>query len=475
MTAFRRLGWNFALQHAAELARGIGKPLLVVEILKVDYPFASERLHGFMLDGISERNGALQESPVFHYPFVERNPGEADGLIKALAKGAACVVSDDFPAFFLPKWVSGEAEAAGIRFDLVDSNGLIPLRAPEKVFSAAYHFRRYIQKSLMDHLPESPEADPLQTPIPPFEPDVLEDVWERWPPADGDRLRVGVEALRDLPLDSAVGLAPTTGTSEAALRTLRSFLNEGLGRYAEDRNHPDAGATSGLSPFLHFGTLSSHQVFSEVSGWEGWTPLRLSEETRGAREGWWGMGSGAEAFLDQFITWRELGFNMCAYREDYARYRSLPEWARNTLELHQGDPRAHLYEYEDFRTARTHDPLWNAAQRQLVEEGTIHNYLRMLWGKKILEWTASPVDALEIMLDLNDRFALDGRDPNSYSGIFWCLGRYDRGWPERPVYGKVRSMSSDRTRKKVRLEEYLLRYGPEVSGSGPAPDQETGA
>ncbi len=137
----------------------------------------------------------------------------------------------------------------------------------------------------------------------------------------------------------------------------------------------------------------------------------------------------------------------------------LEQWARETLRIHENDPRPFQYSYAEFREARTHDKLWNAAQNQLRTEGIIHNYLRMLWGKKILEWSSSPQEALDIMIDLNDRYALDGRDPNSYSGIFWCLGRYDRGWPERPVFGKVRSMSSDRTMKKVQLKEYLARHG----------------
>jgi deoxyribodipyrimidine photo-lyase len=191
---------------------------------------------------------------------------------------------------------------------------------------------------------------------------------------------------------------------------------------------------------------------------EGWTPLRLSDRADGAREGWWGMGDGAEAFLDQLVTWRELGYNLSSRRDDYAAYESLPGWARDTLEEHEVDPRPHTYTLEEFREARTHDPLWNAAQRQLLREGVIHNYLRMLWGKKILEWAPSAREALEIMVDLNDRFATDGRDPNSYSGIFWCLGRYDRGWPERPIFGKVRSMSSESTRRKIKLKKYLETF-----------------
>jgi len=170
------------------------------------------------------------------------------------------------------------------------------------------------------------------------------------------------------------------------------------------------------------------------------------------------MSPGAEAFLDQLITWRELGFNMSSMREDYAEFSSLPDWAQETLAVHEGDPRPRAYSLVEFREARTHDPLWNAAQRQLLKEGRIHNYLRMLWGKKILEWSPSPRDALAVMIELNDRYALDGRDPNSYSGIFWCLGRYDRGWPERPIYGKVRSMSSKNTMRKVSLDKYLKTF-----------------
>jgi deoxyribodipyrimidine photo-lyase len=169
------------------------------------------------------------------------------------------------------------------------------------------------------------------------------------------------------------------------------------------------------------------------------------------------MSESAEAFLDQLITWRELGIGYCRNVPDYATYETLPQWARSTLEDHVSDPREHTYSLEQFESAATHDELWNAAQRQLTNEGIIHNYLRMLWGKKILEWTRNPREAFDIMVELNNRYALDGRDPNSYSGIAWVMGRFDRGWPERPVFGKVRSMSSPRTRKKVSLEAYLTR------------------
>ncbi|MEJ2699620.1 MAG: deoxyribodipyrimidine photolyase, partial [Desulfuromonadales bacterium] len=158
---------------------------------------------------------------------------------------------------------------------------------------------------------------------------------------------------------------------------------------------------------------------------------------------------------------RELGFNFCAFRDDYDRYESLPDWARQTLDAHAEDPRPTLYSLDEFAAADTHDPLWNAAQGQLLREGRLHNYVRMLWGKKILEWSASPREALAIMVELNNLYALDGRDPNSWSGIFWCLGRYDRPWgPERPIFGKIRYMSSQNTARKVRVKDYIRKYAP---------------
>jgi deoxyribodipyrimidine photo-lyase len=171
------------------------------------------------------------------------------------------------------------------------------------------------------------------------------------------------------------------------------------------------------------------------------------------------MSANAEGFLDQVITWRELGYNFTSHRADYDRYESLPDWAQKTLKKHARDGRKYVYNLEQFETAATHDQLWNAAQTQLVGEGRLHNYLRMLWGKKILEWSGSPQKGLEIMIHLNNKYGLDGRNPNSYSGIFWILGRYDRPWgPERPIFGTIRYMSSANTARKVSVENYVRKY-----------------
>jgi deoxyribodipyrimidine photo-lyase len=173
------------------------------------------------------------------------------------------------------------------------------------------------------------------------------------------------------------------------------------------------------------------------------------------------MSPSAEAFLDQLAVWRELGFNRCASTDDYDRYRSLPDWARRTLGEHAADPRPEVYSAARLEQARTGDRLWNAGQRQLRTEGRLHNYIRMVWGKNILAWSRTPEQALKRMIALNDRWALDGRDPNSYSGILWCLGRYDRAWgPERPVFGKIRYMTSANTQRKLRCKAYLRKYAP---------------
>ena len=173
------------------------------------------------------------------------------------------------------------------------------------------------------------------------------------------------------------------------------------------------------------------------------------------------MSQPAEAFLDELVTWRELGYVFCFHRPDYDRFESLPQFALDTLAKHAADKRPHVYSLEQLARAQTHDRIWNAAQTQLVREGTIHNYLRMLWGKKIYEWSATPELALAHMIELNNRYALDGRNPNSYSGIFWTMGRFDRPWPERKVFGTLRCMTSDSTEKKLDLTTYLARFSPE--------------
>jgi deoxyribodipyrimidine photo-lyase len=308
-----------------------------------------------------------------------------------------------------------------------------------------------------------PEPDPLARISLPVLPALPPDILLKWPAVSPDTLAAGLNVLKSLPMSHYPGpVSGFTGGQTAGGKVLRAFLSHDFMAYNELRNHPDAEATSGLGPYLHFGHISSHHVVSEILELENWTMDRLKGPERGQRSGWWQLSDSAEAFFDQIITWRELGFNMCYQRPgDYDQFSSLPGWVQNELNQHAGDPRPYLYSVETLENARTHDALWNAAQTQLVQEGRIHNYLRMLWGKKILEWSSGPREALQTMLYLNNTYALDGRDPNSYSGIFWVLGRYDRPWgPERPIFGKIRYMSSANTRRKLKLKAYLQRYHP---------------
>jgi deoxyribodipyrimidine photo-lyase len=354
------------------------------------------------------------------------------------------------------------AEGIETRLEAVDSCGIVPVARPGRAFATAHAFRRWLQKNLLAPLREFPEAEPLgSSTLRACDAD-LREIEAGWPPLPDE---FDLDALlAALPIDHSVGrVSDRTGGTRAARDELRRFLDQGLPRYTEDRNQPQRRVTSRLSAYLHHGQISSHEIFAALAEGEGWSFSRVAGDAKGARAGWWGMSENAEAFVDQLITWRELGFNAAFFLENYQDYESLPAWARTTLAEHEEDPRPHLYDLPEFETARTHDALWNAAQTQLVRKGEMHNYLRMLWGKKILEWSASPRRALEIMIELNNRYALDGRDPNSYSGIFWVLGRYDRAWgPERAVFGKIRYMSSQNTARKLRVKEYVERYGNEA-------------
>ncbi|HEY5638847.1 MAG TPA: deoxyribodipyrimidine photolyase [Dehalococcoidia bacterium] len=458
MIAYRRTSWNFALQRAAELAASLGKPLLILEALRCDYPWASDRLHRFVLDGMADNARALRETSVGYYPYVELRPGEGRGLLESLAGRSCAVVTDDYPAFFLPRAVSTAAERISAPLEEVDSNGLLPMREADKAFLTAHSFRRFLQRQLPAHLDQMPEPDPVRTSSIPLK-HLPADILKRWPPASNALLADDRRELATVEVDHQVRPVDGRGGADMAASLLHRFVEHRLPSYAGRRNEPSEDMTSELSPYLHFGHISAHEVFAEVTRAEAWSPGRLGPVLDGRRSGWWGVSASSDAFLDQLVTWRELGFNFCHMKGDYDRFESLPDWARTTLHRHAADTRPYLYSRDELESAATHDPVWNAAQRQLLKEGRIHGYLRMLWGKKILEWTHSPEEAFEIMIHLNNRFALDGRDPNSYSGISWCLGRYDRPWgPERAIFGKVRYMSSENTRRKLNLRPYLERY-----------------
>ncbi len=459
-TSNRRPGWNFALERALEWSRELDRPLIVLDALRVDYRWASDRIHAFVLAAIADNAAVYAKRGVQHYAYVEPQIGAGRGLLARLSERACVVIGDDYPCFMLPRMSQAGAKRVGVRMEIVDSNGILPLRATSDVFPTAYAFRRFLQKNLAQHLVHAPAANPFSK-LRRREPaDIPAEVERVWPRAKSSLLAGAKSELARLPIDHGVPAVALRGGCVAAAKQLEEFLARRMVDYDEKRNEPDADGSSGLSALLHFGMLSIHQVFAALAAREEWTLSRLSSKASGSRSGWWGMSTTAESFLDQAITWRELGFNFSSKRADYDRYESLPLWARQTLEEHAADPRPHLYDLAQFEAAATHDPLWNAAQTELVSTGRMHNYLRMLWGKKILEWSPSPRAALEVLVELNNKYALDGRDPNSYSGIFWCLGRFDRPWgPQRSILGKVRYMSSENTARKYSVDGYCSRFG----------------
>jgi deoxyribodipyrimidine photo-lyase len=463
MTAFRRAGWNFSLERAVELARDLAKPLVVVETLKSGCPWSSDRHHGFVIRGMADNARRFHRSGILYYPHVEHETGSARELVAALARAACVVVTDEFPIRSFREDARAVAAQVQVRLEGVDSNGLLPIRSAPREYPSAYAFRRFLQKALPDFLIQSPSPNPLARLKLPRLDALPKAVRTRWPEIDAKFLAGDWPQLASLPIDHGVKVAETPGGSRAAQARLEKFVEHGLPRYHEDRKQPDCDVASGLSPYLHFGHISAHEVFLAVAGWSGWSPGQISGSTSGKSTGWWGMPEPAEAFLDELITWREIGYNLSARRDDYDRYESLPDWAKATLAKHSSDRREHVYSLAEFEAGRTHDPLWNAAQMQLVREGRMHNYLRMVWGKKILQWTASPQEALDTMIELNNKYALDGQNPNSYSGIFWILGRYDRPWaPQRPIFGTIRYMSSENTARKIRVKEYVRKYSPKL-------------
>ncbi len=461
MIAARRTSHSFALDHAIARAIELGRPLIVVEPLRAGYRWASERMHAFVLQGMADTATAFAAARITYHPYVEPVLGHGSGLLVALAQKACLVVTDEQPGFFLPRMVAAAGAKLAVRLEQVDGNGILPLRAGLRAWPSAVTFRRHLQKVLGPHLIARPSARPFsRLPSSVRDGELPSAVLKRWPAASTALLAAAPEALAMLPIDHTVAAVALRGGSRAAADALDTFIDDRLARYGEGHNHPDDDAASGLSPYLHFGHVSAHEVAQRVWASAGWDPSRVAHaKATGSREGWWGLPPGPEKFLDELITWRELGYGFCFHRADYDQWSSLPDWAKATLTEHASDPRPEHYTPGELEAAATKDPVWNAAQRQLVGEGRIHNYLRMLWGKKILEWSPNPRRALATLIELNNKYALDGRDPNSYSGIFWTLGRFDRPWaPNRPIFGCIRYMSSASTLKKLHLKQYLARW-----------------
>ena len=463
----RRVSHNHTLDYALKCAREIGKPLVIYEGLRLDYPWASARLHQFIIEGMRDNMATAVRRGFAYWPFVESQKQPGRGLLARIAARAAVVVTDDFPCFIVPGQSASFAAKTDRAVIAVDSNSIVPLRLLGEAPYAAAHLRRRIQKGFAEAFenrsarkpkPASAEASRIE---PDFEVAQLDDP---------------EQLAASLPIDQKVGpVSERVGGATAAHAQLKAFIKHGLPRYADDRSAPmppSAFHGSGLSPYLHLGHIGIEEVVMAVFGATGgYASSRLQLENQGKREGFFGNDRNANAFLDEALTWRDVGYVWHLHRREDTRSlaTALPNWARSTLGAHAGDRRDFVYDLAAWESASTHDPLWNAAQRELVATGGIHNYLRMLWGKKVIEWSRTPEEAYQTLVHLNNKYALDGRNPNSYTGILWCFGLFDRPWAERNVLGQIRHMSSANTAKKFKLGPYL-----DWVATLPAPKSSTG-
>ena len=418
----RRIAANHALGFAAGLANRLGVPLLVFESLGCDYPYASDRLHAFVLEGAAETAAHLHKLGAGYVFELRRKKGERS-RIGELESSAAALVVDDFP---------GERRESAVAAYAVDSSCVVPAHSIEKRMYAAYALRPRIHRLLPQFLKPAPDVK-------------LEKRFREPVPAMHTEVKKGsaAEVAASCEIDHTV--APSTsfrGGRAQAEKRLETFLEQRLSRYAGEKNEPSAHATSELSPYLHAGYISALEVALAVRDYAAQHKLMADE------------------FLEEVIVRRELAFNFAWHARRTDSLEELPDWARESIHKHRKDRRDPAYSREQFEQAATYDSLWNATQKELLLRGKIHGYYRMYWGKKIVEWSKSAAEALATMIHLNDRYALDGQDPNTYGNILWCFGLHDRPWPERPVFGTIRSMVRTGMERKTDVAAYIqeIRY-----------------
>ncbi|MCR4391422.1 MAG: deoxyribodipyrimidine photo-lyase [Candidatus Acetothermia bacterium] len=419
MQASQRASGNPALEHAVALGNDLGLPVAVAFGLTPSYPEANLRHYAFMLAGLKETALELADRGI---RFVLRF-GDPPEVALELAREAAALVTDRSYLRHGRAWRADVASRAPCPVVEVEGDAVVPVELAygRQAWSAAV-LRRRIRPLLPRFLHPLPEQEPrrssLGLDLPGEDPEKVEPLLDRLPV---------VRPVPPLPLPA--------GTA-AARQRLDRFVADGLRFYADRRNHPSGPVTSGLSPYLHFGQISPVEVALRVQGVGG---------------------PGADAFLEELVVRRELALNFVLYNSSYDAFHGLPLWARRTLRRHSADPRPALYSPKALEQGETDDPIWNAAQTQLRREGTIHAYLRMYWGKMFLLWTTTPEEAFRLALALNNKYALDGRDPSSYGGVGWCFGLHDRPFPERPIWGNVRPMTRRGLEGKFDLRPYLAR------------------
>lgn len=428
MQQSQRLHWNHALTYAIEQANELGLPVIIGFGITPRFPEANRRHYRFMFDGLKE---IAREAPLLGLSFVAKL-GSPDVVCADLAKEAALTVVDAGYLRIQRFWREAAAKRLSCRLVEVESDVVVPVRvASHKEEFMAATLRPKIYRVLSQHLTPVHEVRPRYRgdgSAPLFRSTTADELEKMF-----DRLQVDA---------SVQTVTWIRGGTRLALQRLEEFIEEKLQHYSTRRNDPTTTCSSGLSPYLHFGHISPVYV--------AW---RIANQP---------PSTSTEAFLEELIVRRELAVNFVFYNSCYDLFEGLPRWAVETLTKHEKDPRQYCYTREALERAQTHDPIWNACQLELIHRGTMHNYMRMYWGKKILEWTSKPREAFEIALYLNNKYQLDGRDPNSFAGVAWCFGKHDRPWAERPIFGNVRYMNEAGLRRKFSIQKYIERVKKEV-------------
>ena len=423
MSRDQRVKDNWALLYAQELALNLKRPLWVVFSLAPRFLKATLRQYTFMLKGLEEVGKTLNQHNIKFFVLSGDPAYEIPFFINR--HDIAILVADFDPLKIKRHWKEKVQQNIDIDFYEVDAHNIVPAGiAGKKQEYGAHTFRPKILRLLPEFLTEFPTIK--------FHP---------YGSTVENKELVFNEMIKILKVDFSVWEIKWLKPGERAARdVLNEFLQKKLSEYHIYRNDPNKGYQSNLSPYLHFGQISAQRVAIEV--------LRQREINNQAKN----------AFLEELIVRRELSDNFCFFNPDYDAIDCAPGWARQTLKEHERDKRKVLYDLKAFEEGKTHDELWNACQKELVIKGKMHSYMRMYWAKKILEWTAGAKDALKIAIYLNDRYELDGRDPNGYAGIAWSIcGVHDRPWRERPIFGKIRYMSSQGCARKFDVREYIKR------------------
>lgn len=451
MQQAQRVKGNHALNHAISEANRMRIPLVAVFVLTGGIPDANIRHYQFLLEGLLETAKALREKGIgFH--LLAGDPPET---ITALAGSNAYVVTDGGYLNWQRQWRDRLRNSLPPEACCeVETDAVVPVRvaSPKEEYAAAT-----LRSKILRRLTEFLEAEP--EPVYTVKSSAALHIPSNLPrlniPADAGLAEMLDFIRKYLNIDTRMAPVPDfQGGHKEAVRRLELFLERKLRHYADKRNEPALGIQSNLSPYLHFGQISALEValrsleFCEVPAYAAAGLIR-------DKSGLEPLQAGLASFLEELIVRRELSCNFCHYNPDYANYACIPLWARTTLNDHLHDPRPYLYSLEELETAQTADPYWNAAQTEMTATGKMHNYLRMYWGKKIIEWTPDPETAFQIMLYLNNKYSLDGRDPNSYAGIAWCFGKHDRPWQSRNIFGSVRYMNAAGLKRKFDMQGYL--------------------